>query len=97
MGTAVAVIGHNRGRKTSGDLVLCVETGTVSTECRTLMSVNVYVMVPMESLSNLQGQNEEIWTSQLHRKTVQSVQEHTRNAHKSVFTPHVWAGLFPDT
>lgn len=41
MGAAVAVIGHNREKKTTVDLVLLLETGTVATERRTLMSVLV--------------------------------------------------------
>lgn len=43
MGTAAAVISHNRERKTTGDLVLLLET--VGTERTVLMSVHVYTMV----------------------------------------------------
>lgn len=39
------MIGHNRERKTTGDLVLLLETGPVATERRTIMSMHVYIMV----------------------------------------------------
>lgn len=83
MGTAAAAIGHNRERKTTGDLVLPLEIGTVATECRTLMTVR-------SSLSNLEG-SVWIWIS-----TVQSVIVQEHNTHKNVFTSPIrfvsWSG-----